>query len=123
MRATAIATSILGPLLTFVLGAIVTALTLLGSPSTLTSPRGYLVTALGAAPGVALSLVAVISTLHSANQNQRAAWRAVLALWAIIVIAAAAYLAAAHNSADFPWFFPLIALPLASLVYGIVNRV
>ena len=66
MRAAAITLAILGPLLTFFLGALVTALTLLGSPSTINTPRGYLVTALGAAPGVALSLVAVAFTLTSA---------------------------------------------------------
>jgi hypothetical protein len=122
MRATAITLAILGPLLTFFLGGLVTALTLLGSPSTITSPRGYLVTVLGAAPGVALSLVAVVVTQRSAGQYRRLAWRALLVLWALAIIAAATYVAVAHNSADFPWFFPLIALPLASLIYAIFNR-
>lgn len=122
MRATAITMSILGPLLTFLLGGLVTALTLLGSPSTINSPRGYLVTALGAAPGVALSLVAVVIALQSASRSQRSVWRAVLVLWALLILAATAYVAVAHNSADFPWFFPLIALPLASLIYWIFNR-
>ncbi len=67
MRATAITLAILGPLVTFFLGGLVTALTLLGSPSTINSPRGYLVTALAAAPGVALSLVAVVTALQSAG--------------------------------------------------------
>ena len=122
MRATTITLSILGPLLTFFLGAIVTALTLLGSPSTINSPQGYLVTALGAAPGVVLSLIATVAALRSASRTQRSAWRTALALWALLILAATAYVAIALNSADFPWFFPLIALPLASLIYSIFNR-
>lgn len=121
MRAAAITFAILGPLLTFFLGALVTALTLLGSPSTINTPRGYLVTALGAAPGVALSLVAVAFTLTSASRSRRLAWRTVLAIWALVIVAATSYIAVAHNSSDFPWFFPLIALPLASLVYSILT--
>jgi len=44
-------------------------------------------------------------------------WRAVLTLRALVLVASAATIAFTGNSADLPWFFPLIALPLASLVY------
>lgn len=122
MRAAAITLAILGPLVMFFLGGLVTALTLLGSPSIINSPRGYLVTALAAAPGVALSLVAVVTALQSAGRNRRVVWCAVLALWALLIVASATAIAFTTNSADLPWFFPLIALPLASLVYWIANR-
>ncbi len=121
MRALGITFSLLGPALTFFIGAIVTAFAILGSPFTVASPQGYLVTALGAAPGVIISLIAVILGIRSAQQKAPRGWLILLGAWALLVVIAAVVVAVGFNSNDFPWFFPLIALPLANLIYWIFN--
>src|SRR5690242_13016683 len=98
MRATAITFSLLGPALTFFVGGLVTALAIQGAPGTINSPRGYLVTALAAAPGVLCSLAAVILGLWSARQRQSHVWFAVLGGWAILLIAATAVVGLWFNS-------------------------
>jgi hypothetical protein len=122
MRALAITLSLLGPLVTFLLGAIVTAFAILGSPFTINTPGGYLATALAAAPGVAMSGVAAGTGLRSASQNQRRGWLVAQGVWLAAVIVATVVIAIWFNSNDLPWFFPLIALPLLSLLYWIFNR-
>jgi hypothetical protein len=117
MRAFAILLSVFGPGLTFLLGGLVTALVIQAAPFTITSPTGYLVTALGAAPGAVLSLVAVVLGVWSARQWQRSIWVAMVGGWAALSVAAAIVVAVRYNSNTLPWFFPLIVLPLANLVY------
>jgi hypothetical protein len=121
MRALGITLSLLGPALTFLIGGIVTAFAILGSPFTVASPQGYLVTALGAAPGVIISLIAVLLGIRSAQQKALRGWLILLGAWALLVVIAAVVVAVGFNSNDFPWFFPLIALPLANLIYWIFN--
>ena len=122
MRALGITLSLLGPVATFLLGAIVTAFVILGSPFTITTPRGYLATSLAVAPGVVMSSVAVGIGLRSARQNQRRVWLVAQGVWLVLVIVATLVVAVRFNSNDVPWFFPLIALPLMSLLYWLFNR-
>jgi hypothetical protein len=122
MRAAGITLSLVGPALTFLLGGLATAFAILGSPFTIASPRGFLVTGAAAAPGVALSLGAVLLALRSAGQSGRVTWLAALVGWTALAILAAAVVALRYNSNDLPWFFPLIALPLVSLIYWLANR-
>jgi hypothetical protein len=42
--------------------------------------------------------------------------------WLALLVVATVVIAVGFNSNDLPWFFPLIALPLASLMYWIFNR-
>jgi hypothetical protein len=122
MRALGITLSLLGPLTTFFLGALVTAFVLLGSPFTITTPRGYLTTALAVALGVVMSGVAVGTGLRSARQHRRQGWLVAQGSWLALVIVATVVIAVTLNSNDLPWFFPLVALPLMSLLYWLFNR-
>ncbi|HEU5441454.1 MAG TPA: hypothetical protein VFU88_19365 [Ktedonobacterales bacterium] len=121
MRIVAIILSLAGPALTFLLGAIATAFAILGSPFSINSPDGYRITALAVAPGVALSLVAAGFCLRSAARAHAGVWLAVQVSWLALIMAAAIAIALFLNSNDLPWFFPLIALPLMSLMYAIAN--
>jgi hypothetical protein len=67
MRALGITLSLLGPLATFLLGAIATTFVILGSPFTINTASGYLTTALAVTPGVVMSAVAVGTGLRSAR--------------------------------------------------------
>ena len=122
MRALGITLSLLGPLATFLLGALVTAFAILGAPFTINTPSGYLTTALAVAPGVAMSGVAVGTGMRSARRNQRQGWLVAQGVWLTLVILATLVIAVGFNSNDVPWFFPLIALPLVSLLYWLFNR-
>lgn len=113
--------SLVGPLLTFVLGGMATAFALLGSPFTIVSPMGYLLTSVGVAPGVAISVVASALGVRAAIQRKQPIWRTVLIAWALLVVVAAGVIAVWFNSADLPWFFPLLALPLANLLYWVTH--
>ena len=121
MRAQGITLSLLGPLTTFLVGAIVTAFVIMGSPFTITTSRGYLTTALAVTPGVVMSAVAVGTGVRSARQNQRQAWLVAQSVWLALVIVATVVIAVGFNNNDLPWFFPLIALPLMSLLYWLFN--
>lgn len=124
MRIVAIILSLAGPALTFLLGAIATAFAILGSPFSINSADGYRITALAAAPGVALSLVAIAICLRPAARPPRAGvWLALQVGWLALVVAATVVIALFFNSNDLPWFFPLIALPLMSLIYASANPV
>ena len=43
-------------------------------------------------------------------------------VWLALVIVATLVITLWFNSNDLPWFFPLIALPLVTLLYWIFNR-
>jgi hypothetical protein len=122
MRALGITLALLGPLVTFLLGAIVTAFVLLGSPFTINTPAGFLATALAATPGVTMSAMAVGTGLRSAQSHQRRGWLVAQDVWLALVIVATLAITLWFNSNDLPWFFPLIALPFVSLLYWIFNR-
>jgi len=55
MRALGITLALLGPAITFLLGAIATAFAILGSPFTINTPGGYLATGLAAQPAAWLA--------------------------------------------------------------------
>jgi hypothetical protein len=122
VRGRSIVLSLLGPLATFLIGALATALLILGSPFTINTPHGYVATGIAIAPGVAMSAIAVVLGLRSAGQKQRRTWLIVQGVWLTAAVVATLVVAAWFNSNDLPWFFPLIALPLASLIYWIANR-
>jgi hypothetical protein len=122
MRALGITLALFGPLVTFLLGAIVTAFVLLGSPFTINTPAGFLATALAATPGVTMSAMAVGAGLRAAQSHQRRGWLVAQDVWLALVIVATLMITLWFNSNDLPWFFPLIALPLVTLLYWIFNR-
>jgi hypothetical protein len=122
MRALGITLALLGPLVTFLLGAIVTAFVLLGSPFTINTPAGFLATALAATPGVTMSAMAVGTGLRSAQRHQRRGWLVAQDVWLALVIVATLVITLWFNSNDLPWFFPLIALTLVTLLYWNFNR-
>lgn len=122
MRVLGIVLSVLGPLATFFIGAIATALVILGSPFTINTPAGYVATGIAVVPGVAMSAVAVVLGLRAAGQQKGRAWLITQGVWLTGVVVATLVVAVWFNSNDLPWFFPLIALPLVSLIYWIANR-
>jgi hypothetical protein len=69
-----------------------------------------------------MSGVAVGTGLRSAQQRQRQGWLVAQGVWLALVILATLVIAVGFNSNDLAWFFPLIALPLVSLLYWLFNR-
>jgi hypothetical protein len=69
-----------------------------------------------------VSALAVGAGLRSAQSHQRRGWLVAQDVWSALVSATTLMITLWFNSNDLPWFFPLITLPLVTLLYWIFNR-
>jgi hypothetical protein len=80
-------------------------------------PYRVLATLLGAAPGLALALTAQGIALYDSARRDGKSWLIGLLIWPVALIVEACLMFAGALAFPDYWFLPLVALPLAPLVY------